>query len=152
MNRDRFEQHDLVRKFFDRIVAEGLTEQLIHDDHFTVDGTLIRSLAGHKSVKRIDQDDDEHDSNGWSSFKGGKRSNATHHSVVDPDARLAGRGGEAHLSHSLHLLTDSRTGLCVNIAVDTADGKAERRNALRLLDRVKRRHHVSPKVLAADKN
>lgn len=156
MNRDRFEMHDLVRKFFDRIVAEGLTEQLIHDDHFTVDGTLIRSLAGHKSVKPIDEERDDDNSggdlNGWSSFKGGKRSNTTHRSVVDPDARLASRGGEAHLSHSMHLLTDSRTGLCVNIAVDTADGRAERRNAVHLLDRVKQRHRVNPKVLAADAN
>jgi transposase len=152
MNRDRFEQHDLVRKFFDRIVAEGLAERVIGDDHFTVDGTLIRSLAGHKSIKPIDQDDDDHDSNGWSSFKGGKRSNETHRSVVDPDARLASRGGEAHLSHSMHLLTDSRTGLCVNVSIDTADGRAERRNALHLLDRTRRRHRITPKVLAADKN
>jgi transposase len=153
MNRDRFELHGLVRKFFDRIVAEGLAEQVIGDDHFTVDGTLIRSLAGHKSVKPIDEErDDDDDLNGWSSFKGGKRSNTTHRSVADPEARLASRGGEAHPSHSMHLLTDSRTGLCVNLRVDTADGRAERRNALHLLDRVKQRHRITPRVLAADKN
>jgi len=158
MNRDRFELHGLVRKFFDRVVATGLTDQLIGDDHFTVDGTLIRSLAGHKSVKPIDEDrhdddasgDSGGDLNGWSSFKGGKRSNKTHRSVVDPAARLASRGGEAHLSHSMHLLTDSRTGMCVNVAIDVADGRAERRTALRMLDRVKRRHRIIPKVLAAD--
>jgi len=153
MNRDRFEEHQLVRKFFDRIVSEGLTEQVIHDDHFTVDGTLIRSLAGHKSVKPIDEGrGDDDDLNGWSSFKGGKRSNETHRSVVDPEARLATRGREAHPSHSMHLLSDSRTGLCVNVSIDTADGRAERRNALRLLDRVQRRHGICPKVLAADAN
>jgi transposase len=155
MNRDRFEKHDLVRKFFDRIVAEGLGEQVIGDDHFTVDGTLIRSLAGHKSVKPIEEERDDNaddDLNGWSSFKGGKRSNKTHRSVIDPDALLASRGGEAHLSHSMHLLTDSRTGLCVNLRVDRADGRSERRNALHLLDRVKQRHRISPRVLAADKN
>lgn len=148
------EDHPLrpIKRMCDRIVAEGLAEHVIHDDHFTVDGTLIRSLAGHKSVKPIDQDDDEHDPNGWSSFKGGKRSNTTHRSVVDPDALPASRGGEAHLSHSMHLLTDSRTGLCVNIAVDTDDDRAQRRNALLLPDRVKQRLRISPKVLAADKN
>jgi len=156
MNRPRFELHDLVGKFFNRVVADGLTEGLIGDEHFTVDGTLIRSLAGHKSIRPIDENDDDApgggggDGNGWSSFKGGKRSNATHRSAVDPDARLASRGGEAHLSHSMHLLTDSHTGLCVSVAIDTADGRAERRNALAMLDRVKRRHGVSPKVLATD--
>lgn len=162
MNRPRFEQHRLVEKFFNHVVCEGLAEQLIGDDHFTVDGTLIRSLAGHKSLKAIDDEennkdggasgDGKHDDgNGWSSFKGGQRSNATHRSVVDPDARLAGRGGEAHPSHSMHLLTDSRSGLCLGLSIDTADGRAERRNALQMLDRVERRHRTTPKVVAADK-
>jgi transposase len=152
MNRERFELHGLVKKFFEHVVAEGMDRQLINDDHFTVDGTLIRSLAGHKSLKPIDQDEDDHDPNSWSSFKGGKRSNKTHRSTVDPDARLASRGKEAHLSHSMHLLTDSRTGFCVQIAVDSADGKAERRNALQMLDRTRKRQKISPKVLAADAN
>jgi transposase len=152
MNRDRFELHDLVGKFFNHVVAEGLNERLIGDEHFTVDGTLIRSLAGHKSVKPIGDDrlDDDDDLNGWSDFKGKKRSNATHRSVVDPDARLASRGGEAHLSHSMHLLTESHSGLCVSVSIDTADGRAERRNALAMLDRVAKRHRITPKVLAAD--
>jgi len=154
MNRDRFELHDLVRKFFDRLVAEGIIEGLIGDDRFSVDGTLIRSMAGHKSVRAIDGSDDEddgpHDLNGWSSFKGKKRGNATHRSVVDPEARLMSRGGEAHLRHSLHLLTDARSGLCVGLRVDTADGRAERRNALAMLDHARRRHRLRPRVLAAD--
>lgn len=152
MNRERFEMHDLVRTFFDRIVSEGLERGLISDDHFTVDGTLIRSLAGHKSIKPIDDEEDSApgDGNGWSSFKGGKRSNRTHRSMVDPDARLASRGGEAHLSHSMHLLTDSCSGVCVSVAVDRADGRAERRNALRMLDDVKHKQKRLPKVLAAD--
>lgn len=157
MNRPRFELHDLVGKFFNHVVAEGMAERLMGDDHFTVDGTLIRSLAGHKSIRPIDQiDNDDNDDasggdgNGWSSFKGARRSNATHRSAVDPDARLASRGGEAHLSHSMHLLTESRSGLCLSVSIDTADGRAERRNALQMLDRVKRRHRITPKVLAAD--
>ncbi|MCP4621675.1 MAG: IS5 family transposase [Bradyrhizobium sp.] len=152
MNRPRFELHDLVGKFFNHVVAEGLAERLIGDEHFTVDGTLIRSLAGHKSIKPIDDDRDDDDGNGWSSFKGGKRSNQTHRSVVDSEARLASRGGEAHLSHSMHLLTDSHSGLCVGVSIDAADGRAERRNALTMLDRVSRRHRITPKALAADAN
>ena len=155
MNRPRFEAHDLVGKFFNRVVAEGIIEGLIGDDRFVVDGTLIRSLAGHKSIQPINTDtndhsDDDHDGNGWSSFKGCKRVNATHRSVVDSEARLASKGGAAHLSHSMHLLTDAHTGLCVSMSVDTADGRAERRNALAMLDRVRVRHRLAPKKLAAD--
>jgi transposase len=150
MNRDRFELHGLVRKFFDRLVAEGIIAGLIDDDRFSVDGTLIRSLAGHKSVKPIDEDPKDHDGNGWSSFKGKKRCNATHRSVVDPDARLASKGGEAHPSHSLHMLTHASSGLCLALRVDTADGRAERRNALSMLDGVARRHRLRPKVVGAD--
>ncbi len=149
MNRDRFELHDLVRKFFDRLVAEGILAGLIGDDRFSVDGTLIRSLAGHKSVRPIDHDD-EHDGNSWGQFKGQTRSNATHRSVVDPEARLMRKGGEAHLRHSMHLLTDAASGLVVGLRVDTADGRAERRNALLMLDHARRRHGLRPRVVAAD--
>lgn len=154
MNRDRFEMHDLVGKFFQCVVSEGIADGLIDDDRFSVDGTLIRSLAGHKSIKPIkhDQDDDDEDNdlNGWASFKGKKRTNATHQSVVDPDARLASKGGSAYLSHTLHVMTDASTGLCVSVSVDTADGRSERRNALMMLDRVRARHRLVPKTLAAD--
>jgi transposase len=149
VNRDRFELHDLVRKFFDRVVAEAMTEGLLDGDHLTVDGTLIRSLAGHKSIKPIDDDDD--DCNGWSDFKGGKRSNKTHRSIVDSEARLVRKGGGgAHLSHSMHVMTDTQSGLCIDVDVDTADGRAERRNAVAMLDRVRTRHRLDPKILAAD--
>lgn len=151
MNRDRFEAHGFVRRFFDRVVSEGISEGLIGDDRFSVDGTLIRSLAGHKSVKPIDRDEnDDDDLNGWSSFKGSKRSNATHRSAVDPDARLMSKGGGAHPSHSMHMMTDAHSGLCVSVSVGTADGRAEREHALAMVDRVKQRHRITPRVLAAD--
>ena len=130
-----------------------------NSDHLTVDGTLIRSLAGKKSIKPIDNDNDGNDGNDasdddlntWARFKGDKISNKTHRSVVDPEALLMRKGGGgAHLSHSMHVLTDSKSGLCVGLAIDAADGHAERRNALAMLDRVRRRHDVVPKTLAAD--
>lgn len=159
MNRGRFETHGFVRRFFERVVAEGIGEGLIGDDRFSVDGTLIRSMAGHKSVRPIDEDDNDDDAsggggggdlNGWSSFKGQKRSNATHRSVVDPDARLMSKGGAAHPSHSMHVMTDARSGLCVSVSVGTADGHAEREHALAMLDRTALRHKLKPRVLAAD--
>lgn len=153
MNRERFEQHGFVRRFFERVVAEGISEGLIGDDRFSVDGTLIRSMAGHKSVRPIERDGDDDggdDGNGWSCFKGQKRSNATHRSVVDPEARLASKGGAAHPSHSMHVMTDARSGLCVAVSVGAADGHAERAHALSMLDRVRHRHRVTPRVLAAD--
>ncbi len=70
--------------------------------------------------------------------------------IVDPKARLASKGGEAHLRHSMHLLTDSHTGLCVGLRVDIADGHAERRNALLMLDHVRARHRLVPNIVAAD--
>lgn len=150
MNRDRFELHDLVRKFFERVVAGAMTQGLLEGDHLTVDGTLIRSLAGQKSIKPMGEENDD-DLNRWSGFKGTKRSNQTHRSVVDPQARLMRKGGSgAHLSHSLHVMTDSMTGLCVGIAVDSADGRAERRSALAMLDRIGTRHRLAPSTLAAD--
>ncbi len=110
MNRERFESRALVARFFERIVAEGIEAGLVGDDRFSVDGTLIRSLVGHKSVKPIDEDRDDDDLNGWSNFKGKKRSNRRRRSVVDPEACLASRGGEGRLCHSLHALADAGYG------------------------------------------
>lgn len=143
---------DPIPSFFERVVAEGVGEGLIGEVRFRVDGSLIHTPAGHTSVKPIDEDrddDDDDDLNGWLNFKGTRRSNAMHRSVVDPEARLASRGGEAPLSRSLHALTDARSGLFVRVAIDAADGRAERRCALLMLDRVKKRHGLRPGTLAS---
>jgi transposase len=159
MNRQRFELHDLCRKFFDRVVAEGIERGLISPDHFTADGTLIRSLASQKSLKPIEgKNDDKHDDHGPSGrdtlvdFRGQKRSNATHRSTTDPEARLArkGLGKESHLCHSGHVLMENRSGLCLAVTVDRADGHAERRNALRMLRHVERRHGLTPRTVGFD--
>jgi len=164
MNRERFEVHDLYRKFFDRVVAEGIEKKLASPDHFTIDGTLIRSLASHKSLKPIDagaakgernKDDDGPDAGSRDAsvdWRGERRTNATHRSTTDPDARLArkGNGRESHLCHSGHVLMENRSGLCLSITVDTADGHAERENALRMLRHVEGRHGLVPRTVGLD--
>jgi transposase len=165
MNRDRFAVHDLYRKFFDRVVAECLDRKLASPDHFTIDGTLIRSLASHKSLQPIaaavskgkKKDDDDPDAGMGGrdpsvDWRGQRRSNATHRSTTDPEARLArkGNGKESHLCHSGHVLMENRSGLCLSITVDTADGHAERRNALRMLRHVERRHGLVPRTAGMD--
>ena len=157
MNRERFAEHGLVRKFFDRIVGDAVIEDLASVDHFTVDGTLIQSWASLKSLRRRDgtggEQDDSDRGNRTVNFHGEKRTNATHVSTTDPQARLMrkGRGKEALLYHSGHVLMENRHGLCVDMRVDAADGKAERRCAKRMLRHVWRRHKVMPWTLAADK-
>ena len=169
MNRERFEVHDLYRKFFDRVVSEGIDRGLVSEDHFTIDGTLIRSLASQKSLQPIDpaakkkeeQEDRDQDGNGKSgrpsrdtsvNWRGERRTNATHRSTTDPEARLMrkGNGREAHLCHSGHVMMENRSGLCMAITVDQADGHAERRNALRMLRHVKKRHKIVPRTVGMD--
>ena len=159
-NRERFAEHDLVRKFFDRVVAEAIAEKLASTDHFTVDGTLIQSWASLKSLKlrkgapepeeKKKEEDDP--GNPMVNFHGEKRTNETHVSRTDPEARLArkGKGKEAKLCHSGHVLMENRNGLIVDVLVDTADGHAERRSAKKMLKRVKGRHRIRPDTLGAD--
>lgn len=170
MNRQRFIDHDLVRRFFEQVVGEALKQGLVSEDHFTVDGTLIRSLASHKSLTPIDgrckaartrreSNDRDGDGDGGTrrrdmlvDWKGEKLSNQTHRSSTDPDALLArkGRGRPAELCHSGHVLMENRNGLCVDMAVDYADGHAERASAKQMLKRVRRRHRIRPKTAGMD--
>ena len=160
MNRARFDEHDLVRDFFDRVVREALLEDLVSEDHFSVDGTLIQSFASIKSLRPMDTDDtrvsddsDDHDTgNPTVNFRGQRRTNATHRSIVDPEARLMrkGKGKPALLSHSAHVLMENRNGLCLDIAVDEANGTAERVQSGAMLDHVRRRHGLWPKTMGMD--
>jgi hypothetical protein len=156
MNRQRFAEHDLVRKFFDRVVALAIVEELASEDHFTVDGTLIQSWASLKSVKPKGAQDvnktDDDPGNPTVSFHGEKRTNATHASKTDPEAMLArhGKGKEARLCHSGHVLMENRHGLILDILVDAADGRAERRCAKAMLEHVKRRHRLMPETAGFD--
>lgn len=160
MNRSRFDEHGFVRDFFDRIVDEAILEGLVSEDHFSVDGTLIQSFASMKSVRPMETDDervsdgadDDDPGNPTVSFHNEKRSNKTHRSIVDPEARLArkGKGKPALLSHSAHVLMENRSGLCLDIALDEANGFAERIQSGAMLDHVHRRHGLWPRTLGAD--
>jgi transposase len=157
MNRRRFEEYDLVRKFFDRVVAEAIAEDLAGREHFTVDGTLIRSWASMKSMTRRDgterpgKSDDDPDKP-MMDYGGGKVTNETHVSTTDPEARLMRKGKErsAYLSHSGHVLMDNLNGLVMDVRVGAADGHAERKCAGQMLKHVKRRHGIVPETLGAD--
>jgi len=153
-NRERFAAHGLMRRFFEGSVAQAIAEEAASVEHFSVDGTLIEAWASMKSVRLKDAPDDPPgDWNRWTDWHGEKRSNATHESKTDPEARLArkGPGKPAVLSHSLHVVMDNRAGLVMNVDLDSADGKAERRSALRMLRRLRQRHWARPKTLGADK-
>lgn len=160
-NRERFEKHGLLRKFFERVVKQAYVEEWASEDHFTVDGTLIESYASLKSlrpkdsgVERVSEGSDDDDpGNPTVNFRGEKRRNATHTSVVDPEARLyrKGNGVGAKLSHGAHVLMENRNGLVVDISVSEANGRAEREEALKLVKRAKRRHGLKMRTLAADK-
>ena len=155
-NRERFERHGLVQKFFERVVASALVEEYASNDHFTVDGTLIQSWASLKSFRPKDEPVNRPPTEGGSNpavnFRGEKRSNETHQSTTDPEARLArkSKGTAALLCHSGHALMENRHGLCLDIAIAVADGHAERDTAEKLLRRFARRHGIKPKTLGGD--
>jgi transposase len=138
-NRDRLLAHDVAREFLLAVVAKARGEQLMSNDHFTVDGTLIEAWSSLKSFKKRDDDDTtppDDPGNPSVDFHGEKRSNETHASTTDPDAKLMrkGNGKEAKLSYSAHALMENRNGLIVDLQMDIADGRAERRNALEMVD------------------
>lgn len=140
-NRMRLMKHDAAMMFFKGAVMEARNLNLMSDEHFTVDGTLIESWASLKSFKRKDGKDKkttppDDPGNPRVDFHGEKRSNETHESTTDPEARLArkGRGKEAKLSFSGHALMENRNGLLVDFVIDVADGFAERNNAMAMVD------------------
>lgn len=157
-NRKRLDEHDLTRRFFEAVVAEAIAEGLC-SEHFSVDGTQIESFASAKSFQPKDTPPDDTPSNGFQprnaavDFHGQKRSNATHASTTDPEARLyrKSRGQAATLSHLGHTLGENRHGLIVNVTVTEANGTAERTAALEMLDDLKAVHGVEPRTLGADK-
>jgi transposase len=157
-NRQRLEEHGLAKAFFDAVVAEALTRGLC-SEHFSVDGTLIESFASVKSFRPQDEDEQPRDGNGFKpsnpdvDFHGQQRTNETHRSQTDPEAKLyrKGRGKEAKLSHMGHVLTENRHGLIVTITATEASGTAERDATLKMLDDLKGTHGRIPVTLGGDK-
>jgi transposase len=126
-NRERLIKHDAVIKFFNEVVAIAQERDLLSGEHFSVDGTLIQAWAGHKSF--VPKDDDQASGDGGD-FKGKPRSNDTHESKTDADARLYRKGNTAsELRYMGHTLSDNRHGLITNAVVTRADGYAEREAA-----------------------
>ena len=136
-NRDRLLRSDVAAAFFDAVVAQARAADLLSDEHFTVDGTLLEAWASLKSFRRKDDAATPPDDPGnpTVNFHGDARRNDTHQSTTDPDAMLArkGAGREAKLSYAGHVLLDNRHGLVANVCVTAATGTAEREAALLLL-------------------
>lgn len=152
--RTRLVKEDTARRFFDAVVREAQARQLLSDEHFTVDGTLIEAWASTaKSIHPKDgpPDGGGRDEQGMVDFRGTKRSNTTHESKTDPDAKLArkGQGQETKLAFGAHALMENRHGLCVDISVNPATEK-ETEAAKGLLER-QRRKRRKPHTLGADK-
>ena len=132
-NRERLIKHDAVIEFFNEVLAIAQQKAWLSGEHFSVDGTLIQAWAGHKSFVRRDDDDQGNGDGG--NFKGKKRSNDTHESKTDADARLYRKGGTAsELRYMGHTLSDNRHGLVANAVVTIADGYAEREAAKAMIN------------------
>jgi transposase len=139
-NRDRLLDGDVAREFLCEVVKPAQERNLTSDEHFTVDGTLIEAWASWKSFQRKDQKNTppEDPGNPTVDFHGEKRSNETHESTTDADARLArkGNGKEAQLSYNGNLLTENRNGLIVTTEVFQVNGTAERDAALVMIEQI----------------
>ncbi len=150
-NRDRLLDGDIAAAFFEAVLIHADTERLLSDEHFTVDGTLLESWASQKSFRPRDQDPPiGGGGNPTVNFHGQRRTNATHQSTTDPDARLykKARGREARLGYLGHLLMEHRSGLIVRTHLTPADGYGERDAALIMTERLPGRHRIT---VAADK-
>jgi hypothetical protein len=147
-NRERLLSGEIDRLFFQRVQEEARQRQLLSDEHFTVDGTLVEAWAGHKSFKpkegktKTPPDDP---GNPTVDFIGEKRSNKTHASTTDPDARLYRKsfGTESKLCFAGHILMDNRHGLAVDVELTQATSLSEREAALSMAGRIRGFHRVT---------
>src|SRR5215470_10297263 len=151
-NRNRLLEGDIAEKFFAQVLEQARNADLLSDEHFSVDGTLIEAWASHKSFQRKDGSDQtpkDDPGNPTVNFHGEKRSNQTHQSTTDPDARLARKanGQEAKLAFCGNVMTENRHGLVVETQLEAAGGNAERDAALEMIDRIEGDHAIT---VAAD--
>jgi hypothetical protein len=137
-NRDRLLEGEVATAFFEQVLAQAKAHRLLSDEHFMVDGTLIEAWAGQKSFTQktdatpVPPTDDP--GNPSVDFQGERRTNATHASTTDPEARLykQAAGQEAKLCFLGNVLMENRHGLVVNTRLTPATGTAEREAALAL--------------------
>jgi transposase len=152
-NRERFLDGEIAERFFEAVLGQARGAGLLSDEHFTVDGTLIEAWASHKSFRPIDDQEPpsgDAGSNPTIDYKGTKRSNTTHRSYTDPDARLYRKSANtaAQLGYLGHALMENRNGLVVDGRLTLATGTAEREAALDMIDGIAGSHHTT---LGADK-
>lgn len=147
-NRDRLLGGEIAAKFLRAILAQPKVKKLISSDHFSVDGTLIDAWASIKSFRRKDGSDDDPQGpsrNAERNFRQEKRSNETHQSTTDPEARLykKGDGQPARLCYIGHVMMENRNGLAVDGTITKASGTAEREATLHMLDRRPRPRRIT---------
>ena len=160
-NRDRLLSGDIAGRFFDQILFQARGQGLLSEEHFTVDGTLLEAWASHKSFQQKATDSgesrtpnsDNDSSNPTVDFHGEKRSNDTHQSVTDPDARLAkkGPGKEARLCYTGHVLMNNRYGLAEDTVVTITTGTDEREAAMKMLTELVKTSTDKRRTVGADK-
>jgi transposase len=151
-NRDRLLEGDVAQFFFAKVMEQAASRGLLSDEHFSVDGTLIEAWAGQKSFKKkasTESGPPDDPGNPTVDFHGEKRTNQTHQSTTDPEARLyrKSKGHEAKLVYMGHALVENRNGLVVNTRVTQATGTAEREAALVMAGEI-----GGPATIGGDKN
>jgi transposase len=155
-NRDRLLEGAVASCLLNAILAQPRVKRLLSTEHFSVDGTLIQAWASMKSIKPIEPTDDQEPPSGSrnadADFRGETRSNATHASTTDPDAKLyrKGPGMEARLCFLGHALMENRSGLLVSACLTPANGHAERIAALAMIEA--RANRPVAVTLGADKS
>lgn len=173
-NRPRLDEFDIIETFFDTIVQQAVSANLC-SDHFSVDGTIIESYASTKSFRPRRNNSEIHDNNDDASsssdssgggdlnsfkprntevdFHGQKRSNETHASTTDPEARLfrKGNGKPAELAHLGHALAENRNGLIMDVTVTEANGRGETEAAIEMVDRFFEQYCQYPTTVGSDK-
>jgi transposase len=151
-NRDRLLEAEVAHEFLAALLALPKIKKLLSSEHFSVDGTLIDAWASMKSFRPKDGSGEPPSPgrNGERNFHNEKRSNETHASTTDPDARLYRKaaGRESRLCFMGHVLMENRNGLAVGAALTHATGTAEREAALTLIERCRTNRRVT---LGADK-
>jgi transposase len=158
-NRERLLEHDAVVAFFNEVLAQAERKNWLSKEHFSVDGTLIRAWASHKSFVPKDGSGNNNDADGdgggsgdGCDFRGQPRSNDTHESKTDPDSRLYRKGKTAsELRFMGHTLMDNRNGLIVSAMVTQADGYAERVAAKTMIQDARQVNPEAAITLGADK-